>query len=71
MQNLDNAKKLRIRYKNWRGEVSIRNIEPRGLWFGSSEWHPEQQWFIQALDLDKNGIRDFALRDMEIVASTT
>jgi hypothetical protein len=33
------------------------------LWFGTSEWHPEEQWFLQAFDMDKREERDFALRD--------
>lgn len=51
-------------YRNWRGEVAERRVEIRGLWYGSTEWHPEPQWFLKAVDLDKHESRDFALRDI-------
>ena len=54
---------LRITYRNWRGEVSERNIVPQSVWFGATEWHPEPQWLLSALDLDKGAVRDFALAD--------
>lgn len=54
---------LTMEYKNWRGEVAIRTIVPVEIWFGKTDWHPEQQWFIKATDVDKSEIRDFALRD--------
>lgn len=52
-----------LTYLNWRGEVSDRVIIPRRVWFGSTEWHPEPQWFLTAWDAEKNAERDFALSD--------
>ena len=37
---------------------------PRELWYGATNYHPEPQWFIRAIDLEKNAVRDFALRDV-------
>ena len=54
---------LRITYRNWRGEVGERNIVPQSVWFGATEWHPEPQWMLSALDTDKGAARDFALAD--------
>ena len=54
---------LRITYRNWRGEVGERNIVPQSVWFGATEWHPEPQWLLSALDTDKGAARDFALAD--------
>ena len=55
---------LTFTYTNWRGETAERRVDPAvRLWFGSSEWHPEEQWFLQAFDMDKREERDFALRD--------
>lgn len=48
-------------YTNWRGETAAREIVPKRLWFGSTEWHPEPQWFITAADTGKGVQRDFAL----------
>ena len=52
-----------LTYTNWRGETSVRTIIPRGVWFGSTEWHPEPQWMLQAFDTEKGADRDFALKD--------
>lgn len=52
---------LRILYENWRGEVAWRRIRPIRVWYGSTEWHPSAQWFMLALDLDKDELRDFSL----------
>ena len=54
---------LRITYRNWRGEVGERNIIPQSVWFGATDWHPEPQWLLSALDTDKGATRDFALAD--------
>lgn len=39
-------------------------IEPVKIWFGSTEWHPQQQWFLKARDVTKKAERDFALIDI-------
>lgn len=48
-------------YTNWRGETAEREIRPKRMWFGSTEWHPEPQWLITAVDVQKGVERDFAL----------
>ena len=60
---------VEILYCNWRGETATRRIRPRAAWFGSTRWHPEPQWFIYAVDLDRSGddeeiTRDFAVCDI-------
>lgn len=55
---------LTFAYRNWRGEVSERRAIPQQVYFGSTEWHPEPQWLMRALDVDKGEVRDFAMRDM-------
>lgn len=57
------ARPERVTYRNWRGEVAERVITPIRVWFGSTEWHPEPQWFLRAMDEEKGAERDFALRD--------
>lgn len=54
----------RIVYTNYRGETATRLIVPRRLWFGSTEWHPEAQWLLDALDVEKNEQRSFAVADI-------
>lgn len=58
------TKTVRIVYKNWRGEVGERTIQPVKIWYGATEWHPEKQWFLKAFDIDKQAERDFALIDI-------
>lgn len=53
-----------IIYKNWRGEVAERRIVPESFFYGATQWHPENQWFMRAFDLDKQEYRDFALKDI-------
>ncbi len=59
-----------IRYRNHRGEVADRRVVPSRLWFGSTSWHPESQWLLEAIDLDKGAVRDFAMRDILATLAT-
>jgi hypothetical protein len=52
-----------LAYTNWRGETAQRTIVPQRVWFGSTDWHPEPQWLLTALDAEKGADRDFALKD--------
>lgn len=54
---------LELPYKNWRGEISTRKLQPIRLEFGATEWHPEPQWLLVATDIEKNVERSFALKD--------
>ena len=63
------GERIRVRYKNWRGEVAIRHIALEGvpIW-ARSEWHPEPQWLIWGSDMDAGWISRFwAVKDMEPV----
>lgn len=61
----DAFKDVRATYTNWKGETSVRWFLPLELFWGSTEWHPEPQWLLRALDLDKNEERTFAMKDMK------
>jgi hypothetical protein len=58
---------IKFTYTNYKGESSERRARFKALWFGTSWWHKEPQWFVHAEDLDKGERRDFALRDMKDV----
>lgn len=60
----DPAQVVRIVYTNYRGETAIREIVPQRMWFGATEWHPEQQWLLNAFDVEKNAVRAFAVKDI-------
>ena len=53
-----------IVYTNYRGETSVRRIIPKRVWFGSTEWHPEEQWLLDAIDVEKEAERSFAMKDI-------
>lgn len=55
---------VEIVYTNHRGETAKRRITPRGIWFGATEWHREQQWLLDAYDHDVDGTRSFAVADI-------
>lgn len=63
-ENTPDAVRFIFTYRNWRGEVSERRVAPLKLWFGRTAWHPEPQWFLMARDLEKDVVRDFAMRDI-------
>jgi predicted DNA-binding transcriptional regulator YafY len=58
-------RKIQIVYKNYKNEVSTRNVIPSKIWYGSTEYHLAEQWFMRAWDLDKKAERDFALVDIQ------
>lgn len=53
-----------IDYTNWRGERSQRRIIPLSITWANSEWHPDTQWLLEAEDVDKHAIREFAMKDI-------
>lgn len=54
-----------ICYTNWRGETKMRRILPKRLWFGKMPpYHRDEQWLLDATDLDKQQPRTFALKDV-------
>lgn len=56
---------VKIVYTNWRGDTAERTIVPIKIWFGSTEWHKEEQWLLRALDTEKQAERDFAVKDIQ------
>lgn len=60
-------RRLAFRYRNWRGEVADRTVTVRGLHWGSTEWHPEPGWLLEAVDDSTQEVRLFSMRDMEDV----
>jgi len=58
------SREISFVYKNWRGETALRTVLPIKLWYGHTDWHPQHQWLLKAIDLEKNEERDFALEDI-------
>ena len=53
-----------IDYTNYRGERSTRRIRPNELVFGQNAYHTTPQWLLVAVDIKKNAIRTFAMKDI-------
>ncbi len=56
---------VKILYTNYRGETGHRVIIPEKIWFGSTEWHKEEQWLLDAHDVEKDALRNFAMKDIQ------
>lgn len=59
-----------IDYTNHAGVRAIREIKPIGFKFGSTEWHHEPQYLLDAIDIAKNDMRTFAMKDVHAWAPT-
>jgi len=53
-----------IVYHNWKDETAIRRVTPKVFYWGSTTYHPENQWLMLAFDEDKKQDRVFAMRDI-------
>jgi hypothetical protein len=52
---------VHFEYTNHRGRTATRSVLPLSIFFGTTEWHPDLQWFLRALDIDKHEHRCFPL----------
>jgi predicted DNA-binding transcriptional regulator YafY len=50
-------KKVQIDYTNYRGERSLRTIEPLEIIFEENEFHKPAQWLLVAMDVEKSSIK--------------
>lgn len=65
----EGAEPLRMLYRNYKGEVRVREVVPQGpIYWGSNEWHKEPQWLMRVNDVtdprnagEGHRIRDFAI----------
>ena len=56
---------VEIDYTNWEGKRRTRLIRPTGvLLFEENNYHKPAQWLLEALDLDTNKIKKFAVKDI-------
>ena len=53
-----------IDYTNWRGERAVRRVRPISIRYVSTRYHPDCQWILRAVDLDKDEQRDFSMKDI-------
>jgi len=55
---------LKVKYKNWKGEVGVRTIIPASVWYGHTEYHKTDQWLMDVWDIGKNDLRTYAMLDI-------
>ena len=60
----DAGKLVCIEYTNYRNETGLRTILPERIWYGSTPWHKESQWLLDAIDIEKGERRSFAIADI-------
>ena len=63
--NVDPKRVCVLDYTNYRGERSLRRVQPLGglAWSASPE-HEEPQWLLECWDLDKQAHRTYAMADI-------
>jgi hypothetical protein len=59
------VKEVRILYTNYKGVTAWRSIVPGALRFAATEYHPQEQWLMDAQDVEKNALRSFAMKDIK------
>lgn len=58
------GKNVSFSYKNWREEIKVYEVKPIKIWYGSTEFHKDEQFFLKAMDVTRNVERDFAINDI-------
>ena len=55
---------LKVKYKNWKGEIGTRSIIPARVYYGHTDYHKEDQWLMDVWDVDKGAPRTYAMMDI-------
>ena len=55
---------LKVKYKNWQGEIGIRTIIPLKVHYGHTDYHKTDQWLMDVWDVDKDSRRTYAMMDI-------
>jgi len=64
MESFDPKHAVSIVYTNYKGQTALRQVVPKRIWFGKTDWHPEEQWLLDAFDIEKGADRSFAVKDI-------
>lgn len=62
--NSDQTQNVEFTYTNWKGKTRQRKAYFIKFFMGSTEYHPEPQWLVTGMDLEKQAERTFALKDI-------
>ncbi len=58
------GKPIKVVYKNYRDEVAERIIIPQKIFWGSTEWHKDEQWLLEVFDVERDTQRVYAMKDV-------
>ena len=61
---IEQGDKVRFDYVNWKGVKGNRKVVVTSFLYGTTEYHPEPQWLMEAYDLNKEEERVFAMKDI-------
>jgi hypothetical protein len=61
------SKAIKVTYTNWRGERAVRSIVPIEIYWGKTEYHPQEQWLLRVFDVERNAERIYAFKEIEQV----
>jgi hypothetical protein len=50
-----------IDYTNWKNRRAHRYIHPLRIYRGSNEWHPIEQWLLDAICFEDGKVKSFAM----------
>jgi hypothetical protein len=64
-EGVEISKAVKVKYKNYRGEVGTRSIIPMEVYWGQTEYHPHDQWLLKVWDVEKNAERIYAFKDIQ------
>ncbi len=64
MNERDRQRAVVIDYTDNTGSRAKRPVLPVKVWYGVTIHHPQPQWFLRALCLERKVDRDFALKDI-------
>jgi hypothetical protein len=51
-------------YTYWEGNVAKRKCQVMEVYFGNNEYHQDPQWILRGWDLEKDEMREYAMKDM-------
>lgn len=58
-------KNLKFEYQNYKGETKIREVQPKSIKFGMTPNVSENEWLLEAKDINKNEDRLFVLKNIQ------
>ena len=64
---IQDSQHIEVKYKNWRGEIAIREIKPISVSYykEGTEHHLHSGWFLGCFDVEKQAERTYALADCD------